>query len=130
MPVQLAGILLRAQVQLAPDHWFTKGVKGAAMLVYEEARTENLVKRMVALARPVRTMMLLFWVIGLASIAGAGAYLVEPASDAWPVYAITGGLIGYVIACVISKVVVAGLEWMAQSLVAQENILKALSKAK
>jgi hypothetical protein len=96
------------------------------MLVYEHQRTEDIVKRLMIIAGIIKlitvlTYMLLFGGIGL----GVSA-LAAPGSVA------AGGIIGAVIGAIIGWNVFSFfevmLEWMAQILVSQGQIIDALSR--
>lgn len=90
------------------------------MLQYETDRTEIIVNRLVAICRLTRLLIIAVWLVGLGilgcSLAPAGEY---PRL----IGLIIGALLGYLIGSIISGIVIVGYEWMAQMLVAQENIL-------
>ncbi len=90
------------------------------MLAYEHDRTEDIVSRLVRISTSVRNVVLL----SLAIIFGAIGTLVSALllGQAW-VGAIIGFIAGLLLGSPIASMVTILIEWMAQLLVAQGEIL-------
>lgn len=97
------------------------------MLEYEESRTESIAKRLVAVARMMRSQIVGGWMLSLGVIGAAGGYLIAPSVEySWILGGMVGGGIGLQIGSNIAGIATVYVEWMAQMLVAEENILNEL----
>lgn len=97
------------------------------MLDYEENRTESIVKRLVAIARLIRREIISNWVIGLGVTGGVVGYMLAPSGgNSWVLFGVAGMALGYVTGHSIASMITVHIEWMAQMLVVQENILDEL----
>jgi hypothetical protein len=96
------------------------------MLTYEHQRTENLVQRLVAFGNSLRLVTVISLAVLFAGLlAVAGVLILE---DAWWLAAIAGLILGLWFGVYIAALLIAGIEWMAQLLVAQGEILSELKK--
>lgn len=96
------------------------------MLAYEHDRTEQIVAALTKVARPVRFFAILAGVaLGAAAVGLFGAAL-DPAS-AGP-FALFGAAIGFLVGSFLGSLARVGLEWMAQTLVAQGELLAAAKR--
>lgn len=92
------------------------------MLIFEHTRSENIVNRLVRLAGIFRYLTILFcvliWAAGLALLAN---FITD---GAWFIGAIAGALVGYILGLLESALLNAVMEWMAQVLVAQGEMIR------
>lgn len=91
------------------------------MLAYEHERTERIVDALTRVARPVRFFSILAGVaLGAAAVGLFGAAL-DPGA-AGP-FALFGAALGFLVGSFLGSLARVGLEWMAQVLVAQGEIV-------
>jgi hypothetical protein len=96
------------------------------MLTYEHKRTENLVQRLVAFGNSLRLVTVVsIAVLFAALLAIAGALILI---DAWWLAALAGLILGLWFGVYVAALLIAAIEWMAQLLVAQGEILAELKK--
>lgn len=97
------------------------------MLSYEHQRTEQIVEQLIRTEGIIRLASILC----LALVLGAFAYLTARpiSSDAALFAGVIGGLVGAIIGKLTTLLISAGIEWMAQSLIAQGEILSALKNS-
>lgn len=96
------------------------------MLLYEHDRTSDIVKRLVTIGNIIHIVTIASYVIVLGAIFSlVGVPLLD---DAWWIGGISGIVIGYVLGSYIASLFTVVIEWMAQLLVAQGEILAALKK--
>jgi hypothetical protein len=96
------------------------------MLHYQNTRTEQIVNRLVALGNSFKLIISVTWTIlfGVGfSIAGA---LVSP--DYWWIIGLIGLFIGFILGLLLATATTVVVEWMAQLLIAQGEILAELRK--
>jgi len=94
------------------------------MYIYEHTRTKDIVRRLVSMANTLRLPVIALFVVLLGAIL---AHLAEELfRGLWWLGGIYGILIGFGIGVYVSSLVSIALEWMAQLLVAQGEILAAL----
>ena len=91
------------------------------MLTYENKRTQNLVQRLVALGNSLRLVTVVSFAVLFAGLLAIAGELVL--GDAWWLAALAGLALGLWLGFYIAALVIAALEWMAQLLVAQGEIL-------
>jgi hypothetical protein len=96
------------------------------MLTYEHQRTQNLVKRMVALGNFVRLVTVVSFAVLFAGLLATAGVLIL--GDSWWLAALAGLILGLWLGIYISALIIAWIEWMAQLLVAQGEILAELKK--
>jgi hypothetical protein len=94
------------------------------MLTYEHERTQNLVKRLVALGNSLRLVTVVSFGVLFAGLLAIAWSLVV--GEAWWLAALAGLALGLWLGFYIAALVIAALEWMAQLLVAQGEILAGL----
>lgn len=96
------------------------------MLIYEHDRTENIVTRLVTIGNTIRSVTIASYVILLGSILSLiGVTFLQ---DLWWLSGLGGIILGYVIGSYIASLSTVVVEWMAQLLVAQGEIVTALKK--
>lgn len=100
------------------------------MLVFENERSQAIVERLVKSAGAVRLVVILYFTVVLAVLTGVLFYLVNPSSVLWFVTGVAGGFLGLMIGMLVSSVISVILEWMAQVLIAQGEILARLKESK
>ncbi len=100
------------------------------MLVFENERSQAIVERLVKSAGAVRLVVILYFTVVLAVLTGVLFYLVNPSSVLWFVTGVAGGFLGLMIGMLVSSVISVILEWMAQVLIAQGEILACLKESK
>lgn len=98
------------------------------MLLYEHDRTKDIVTRLVKSSRVIRTVIILYLVVIMAVLFGVFAFLVNDRFIIWATTGFIGALFGLLIGFLVSSVFNIILEWMAQMLVAQGEILSHLRK--
>lgn len=98
------------------------------MLLYEHDRTKDIVNRLVKSSRVLRTVVIIYFAVIMAVLFGVFAYLVNPELIVWGIIGLIGALIGLIFGFLIASVLNIILEWMAQLLVAQGEILSQLKK--
>ncbi len=94
------------------------------MLIYEHSRTQDIVKRMTLAGSLVRGLIILSSVLVL-----AGLFIVPTAiisQDYWWLGGILGGLAGLILGTIGASIFNLLMEWMAQLLVAQGEIVAAM----
>ena len=94
------------------------------MLRYEDARTKQIVNRLVAMGNTLRMFMIIFWAVVFGAVFSATTALV--AGQVWWVGAILGLLFGFVSGMYLASLVMVILEWAAQMLIAQGELIAAL----
>ena len=94
------------------------------MLGYEDARTKQIVHRLVAMGNTLRMFMIIFWAVVFGAVFSATTALV--AGQIWWVGAILGLLFGLVIGMYLASLATVIFEWAAQMLIAQGEIIAAL----
>jgi hypothetical protein len=96
------------------------------MLIYEHERTKDIIARLIALGNIIRITTITLFVV----LFGALLTLLARAliTELWWLGGIYGVLIGFGLGVYTSSLLTITLEWMAQSLVAQGEILAALKK--
>jgi len=96
------------------------------MMIYEHDRTTSIVSRLVSLGNILRVLLIstsiLVWGIGLALAAQSLS------GGSWYVGAILGILVGYLLGLFTAAGAAILLEWMAQILIAQGEILRRLPR--
>ena len=96
------------------------------MFVYEHDRTKDIVRRLVTMGNTLRLPVIALFVVVVGAIL---THLAEElVTGLWWLGGIFGILIGFGIGVYASALVSIALEWMAQSLVAQGEILAALKE--
>jgi len=98
------------------------------MLLYEHNRTKDIVNRLVKSSRVLRTVIILYLAVMMAVLFGVFAYLVNSNLLIWATGGFIGLLFGLLLGFLVSSVFNIVLEWMAQLLVAQGEILSQLRK--
>ena len=98
------------------------------MLLYEHDRTKDIVARLVKSSRVIRTVIILYMIVIMAVLFGVFAYLVNDQLIIWAIIGFIGALFGLLMGFLVSSVFNIILEWMAQVLVAQGEILSQLRK--
>jgi len=93
------------------------------MLIYEHSRTQDIVKRMTMAGSLVRSLVILSWIIVLAGLFIVPTAIISP--DYWWLGGILGGLAGLILGTINASILNLLLEWMAQMLVAQGEIVAA-----
>ena len=98
------------------------------MLLYEHDRTKDIVNRLVKSSRVIRTVIILYLVVIMAVLLGVFAYLVSDQLIIWASIGFIGAILGLLLGYLVSSVFNIILEWMAQVLVAEGEILSQLRK--
>ena len=98
------------------------------MLLYEHDRTKDIVTRLVKSSKVLRTVIILYMIVFMAVLFGVFAYLVNDQLIIWAIIGFIGALFGLLMGFLVSSVFNIILEWMAQVLVAQGEILSQLRK--
>ena len=93
------------------------------MLIYENERTKDIVSRLIKIASTIRNVTLVGTGLILGILFAAGTALIW--SEAWWVGGIIGLSLGLALGAYIASFFTVILEWMAQMLVAQGEILSA-----
>jgi len=91
------------------------------MLTYEHARTQNLVQRLVGLGNSLRLVTVVSFAVLFAGLLAIAGSLVL--GETWWLAALAGLALGLWLGVYIAALVIASIEWMAQLLVAQGEIL-------
>jgi hypothetical protein len=94
------------------------------MLAYEHKRTQEIVDRLTLIGNLVRNLILFGWVLLLGGLFTIPAAILSP--DLWWLGSLVGGLSGLMLGLFSASIFSTLLEWMAQLLVAQGEILAAL----
>lgn len=96
------------------------------MFVYEPDRTQDIVHRLVKIGNSIRLPMVVSCIVLFGVLLGLlGSVFYE---ELWWIMALFGVLIGYGLGLYAASLVTASLEALAQSLVAQEEILARLKE--
>jgi len=98
------------------------------MLLYEHDRTKDIVTRLVKSSKVLRTVIILYMIVIMAVLFGVFAYLVNDQLIIWAIIGFIGALFGLMMGFLVSSVFNIILEWMAQVMVAQGEILSQLRK--
>jgi hypothetical protein len=85
-------------------------------MIYESARTRDIVNRLVLLGNRLQMAVVLTWVVVLTALAGILGALVW--SDGWWIMALIGALVGITAGIIAAAFLMLLLEWMAQMLIA------------
>ena len=96
------------------------------MFIYEHARTKDIVHRLVSMGNTLRLPVITLFVVLIGAVLTQMTEALFP--GLWWLGVIYGVLIGFGIGSYASSLVSLTLEWMAQSLVAQGEILAALKE--
>jgi hypothetical protein len=96
------------------------------MLRYEDQRTQDIVARLVRTANTIRTIMIFIWAILLGIAFSLLPVLMG--SDMWWLGGILGLLLGYGLGQYLAAWMTVMIEWMAQLLVSQGEIIALLRK--
>ena len=96
------------------------------MLLYEHDRTKDIVKRLVMATKIIGFVLVLFHVVFMTLLFIMMANVAYP--DVWLFSGIIGMIIGLILGLLVAWILIIVLEWMAQSLVAQGEILSQLRK--
>lgn len=96
------------------------------MLLYEHDRTNYIVKRLVMASRVIGFVIILYLVVVMAVLFIVMSYLAYP--DFWLFSGIIGAIIGLILGLLVAWIITIVLEWMAQVLVAEGEILSQLRK--
>ncbi len=94
------------------------------MLIYEHARTQAIVNRLTLIGNLFRSIILLSWILVLAGLFIIPTAIISP--DYWWLGGILGGIAGLILGLMCASILPVLLEWMAQMLVAQGEILSSL----
>lgn len=94
------------------------------MLVYEERRTEELVNRLVAIAKGVKLLLIFICIMLFAGIFTTISFLLTKEIPGIVYGGILGSILGFFIGNLVGNLLVVMLEWHAQALVAVENLIK------
>jgi len=96
------------------------------MMIYEHERTASIVSRLVSLGNVLRVLLIatsiLVWGVGLALAAQSLS------EGSWYVGAILGILTGYLLGLFTAAGAAILLEWMAQMLIAQGEMLRRMPR--
>jgi len=96
------------------------------MMIYEHERTASIVSRLVSLGNVLRVLLIatsiLIWGVGLALAAQSLS------EGSWYVGAILGILTGYLLGLFTAAGAAILLEWMAQMLIAQGEMLRRMPR--
>lgn len=101
------------------------------MLLYEHKRTEDIISRLVAIAKIIRTSIIITYAFFggiLLALLGALATAKGNTVGGGSMGLLIGAGIGYLIGKGVAGLVTVFIEWMAQVLVAQGEIVNALKK--
>lgn len=93
------------------------------MLLFENERSKAIVERLIKSASAIRWVVIVYFVIILAVMVGILFYMVDPTSILWLIAGFAGGVLGLMIGMLLASVASVILEWMAQMLIAQGEIL-------
>jgi len=96
------------------------------MLIYEHQRTKELVNRLVALGNTIRLITISCSILLFGALLSLSVRVLSP--ELWWAGGLLGVLVGYGLGFYAASLVTVTLEWMAQLLVAQGEILAALKK--
>ena len=96
------------------------------MLLYEDERTKSIVSHLIIISNFVRYVTITSSVIFLGAFLSILGSAIQ--RELWWLGGITGILFGYVLGSYLASVFLVVIEWMAQLLVAQGEILAALKK--
>jgi hypothetical protein len=102
-------------------------LKEDLMLLYEHERTQDIVERLTSGIHAIHTSVIMLSVVGWAAALG----VVGTAIGSWVGSLgglVIGGIVGYGFGKSLAKVALAVIEWMAQVLVVQGQILETLQK--
>jgi hypothetical protein len=91
------------------------------MLLYEDDRTKDIVKRLVGLGETVRGVIIIGYITILAALLSLVAGVLY--AEFWWLGALFGIILGYGLGSYIATLIIVGMEWMAQMLVAQGEII-------
>lgn len=96
------------------------------MLIYEHQRTKELVNRLVALGNTIRLITISCSILLFGALLSLVVRVLSP--ELWWAGGLLGVLVGYGLGFYAASLVTVTLEWMAQLLVAQGEILATLKK--
>ena len=94
------------------------------MFAYEPNRTQDIVNRLVKVGNSIRIPMVLSCIVLFGALLGLLGSLFY--AELWWIMALVGALIGNGLGLYAASLVIAAMEALAQSLVAQGEILAAL----
>ena len=94
------------------------------MLQYEHERTTDIVNRLVAWGNTIRTVTILVWVILVGVLFSFAVAILE--GGLWWLGCIAGIILGYLIGRSVASTATLIIEWLAQMLVAQGEIVSAI----
>lgn len=86
------------------------------MLVYEEDRTESIVRHLVAVGKLARVPIILIWLIGTSLLVAAGLFMIAPSEVSVLIGVIVGAYVGYELGAIMASILAVVVEWMAQIL--------------
>lgn len=98
------------------------------MLDYEHERAQSIVSRLVKETDTIHTAIITTGTIGGAAVTSVVGIWLNPIGGL--VGLIVGAVIGYAIGRSFARTTIVAIEWMIQILIAQEQIIKAISKTK
>ncbi len=93
------------------------------MLIYEHKRTQEIVNRLTLIGNLARGLIILTWVLLFAGLFTIPVAIISP--DYWWLGSLLGGLAGLILGTISASILITLLEWMAQILVAQGEIVAA-----
>lgn len=96
------------------------------MLIYEHERTIAIVERLTSLPDLVRLVILIASTLGMAILTALVSVFIL--GELWWLGALLGGLVGFALGLGIAAIANVTIEWMAQLLVSQGEILAELKK--
>jgi hypothetical protein len=96
------------------------------MLIYENERTKNIVTHLVRIGNTLRWIIIIVTMIVLSAMLALAGGIIRP--EWWLFGALFGVVLGYGLGDFIASMITVGIEWMAQMLIAQGEILEALKK--
>jgi hypothetical protein len=91
------------------------------MKVYEHERTNQIVARLVTIGNAQRSVVILSWVIFLGMLFSFFGTLIL--GELWWLSRLLGVILGYALGLYFSSLLTVVLEWMAQMLIAQGEII-------
>jgi hypothetical protein len=96
------------------------------LLAYEHERTADIASRLLRIANMIRLTTIASYVIVAAAIASAIGF--AALQESWWIAAGAGAVVGYVLGAFTASLLTTAVEWMAQLLVAQGEILAATKR--
>jgi hypothetical protein len=97
------------------------------MKIYENDRTNQIVARLVTLGNTQRPIVIISWIIFLGYLFSFFGTLYLD-RQLWWLGGMLGVILGYALGLYIASLLTVVFEWMAQLLIAQGEIIAALSK--